>query len=140
MKFNLFHHEQTDKFKAQINKIDNLFYNQKQNCFYCPMGQKMTQIGTFTKKTDNQFQQTITKYQAQNCVGCPLRGACHKQAGNRKIEVNMNLRLNKEKIREKSKTKLFYVLENIIRNSIPLIGSIAYISDVLHANWGCIES
>jgi hypothetical protein len=42
VKFNLFHHEQTDKFKAQINKIDNLFYNQKQNCFYCPMGQKMT--------------------------------------------------------------------------------------------------
>jgi len=101
VKFNLFHHEQTDKFKAQINKIDNLFYNQKQNCFYCPMGQKMTQIGTFTKKTDNQFQQTITKYQAQNCEGCPLRGACHKQAGNRIIEVNMNLRLHKQKIREK---------------------------------------
>ena len=33
VKFNLFHHEQTDKFKAQINKIDNLFYNQQQNCF-----------------------------------------------------------------------------------------------------------
>jgi regulator of replication initiation timing len=65
------------------------------------MGQKMTQIGTFTKKTDNQFQQTITKYQAQNCEGCPLRGACHKQAGNRIIEVNMNLRLHKQKIREK---------------------------------------
>lgn len=101
VKFNLFHHEQTDKFKAQINKIENLFYNAQQNCFYCPMGQKMTPNGTFSKKTDNGFQQTLTQYQAQNCVGCPLRGACHKQAGNRKIEVNMNLRLNKEKIREK---------------------------------------
>lgn len=101
VKFNLFHHEQTDKFKAQINKIENLFYNVEQNYFYCPMGQKMTPIGTFTKKTDNGFQQTITQYQAHNCVGCPLRGACHKQAGNRIIEVNMNLRLHKEKIREK---------------------------------------
>ena len=101
VKFNLFHHEQTDKFKAQINKIDNLFYNQEQHCFYCPMGQKMTQMGTFTKKTDNNFQQIITKYQAQNCEGCPLRGACHKQAGNRIIEVNMNLRLHKQKIRKK---------------------------------------
>lgn len=101
VKFNLFHHEQTDKFKAQINKIDNLFYNQEQNCFYCPIGQKMTKIGTFTKKTDNNYQQTITKYQAQNCEGCPLRGACHKQTGNRIIEVNMNLRLHKQKIREK---------------------------------------
>ncbi len=53
------------------------------------------------KKTDNNYQQTITKYQAQNCEGCPLRGACHKQTGNRIIEVNMNLRLHKQKIREK---------------------------------------
>ncbi|MDF7819967.1 transposase [Runella sp. MFBS21] len=30
-----------------------------------------------------------------------IKRACHKQAGNRKIEVTMNLRLHKEKIREK---------------------------------------
>ncbi|MDF7819966.1 hypothetical protein P1X15_20265 [Runella sp. MFBS21] len=74
VKFNLFHPEQTDKFKAQINKVENLFYNAQQNCLYYRMGQKMTPIGTFIKKTDNSFQQTITQYQAQNCVGCPLRG------------------------------------------------------------------
>ena len=101
VKFNLFHQEQTDKFKAQINKVDNLFYNPDQDVFYCPMGQRMTNIGTFTKKTDNNFQQTITQYQAKNCEGCPLRGACHKQAGNRIIEVNIKLRLHKQKIREK---------------------------------------
>lgn len=55
VKFNLFHHEQTDKFKAQINKIENLFYNAKQDCFYCPMGQKMTLIDTFTKKNRQRF-------------------------------------------------------------------------------------
>jgi transposase len=101
VKFNLFHHEQTQGFKSQINKVDNLYYNQEQNCFYCPMGQRMEQIGVFTKKTDNGYLQTITKYQAQNCQGCPLRGVCHKQQGNRIIEVNMNLRLQKEKIRVK---------------------------------------
>ncbi len=101
VKFNMFHQEQTPKFKSQISKVDNLYYNQAQNCFYCPMGQKMEMIGTFTKKTDNGYLQTITKYQAQNCQNCPLRGACHKQQGNRIIEVNMNLRLHKEKIRVK---------------------------------------
>lgn len=101
VKYNLFHHEQTDKFKAQINKADNLYYNQVQNCFYCPMGQKMLQIGSFINKTDNDYPQVITQYQAQNCQGCPLRGACHKQKGNRIIEVNLNLRLHKEMIREK---------------------------------------
>jgi len=101
VKFNLFHHEQTKQFKSQISKVDNLYYNQEQNCFYCPMGQRMETIGSFTKKTDNGYLQTITKYQAQNCQGCPLRGACHKQQGNRIIEVNHNLRLHKEKIRAK---------------------------------------
>lgn len=101
VKYNLFHHEQTPKFKSQINKVDNLYYNQAQNCFYCPMGQKMSQIGSFTKKTDNAYPQVITQFQAQNCQGCPLRGACHKQQGNRIIEVNLNLRLHKEKIRTK---------------------------------------
>jgi transposase len=101
VKFNLFHHEQTAKFQAKINRVENLFYNQQQNCYYCPMGQKMTQISTFTKKTDNQFLQTITRYQAQNCKGCPLLGVCHKQQGNRIIEVNQNLRQHKEKMREK---------------------------------------
>lgn len=101
VKFNLFHHEQTLGFKSQISKVDNLYYNQEQDCFYCPMGQRMEQIGVFTKKTDNGYLQTITKYQAQNCQGCPLRGACHKQQSNRIIEVNKNLRLHKEKIRVK---------------------------------------
>jgi len=101
VKYNMFHQEQTDKFKAQLNKTENLYYNQAQNCFYCPMGQKMSPIGSFIKKTDNAYRQVITQYQAQNCQGCPLRGACHKQHGNRIIEVNLNLRLHKEKIREK---------------------------------------
>lgn len=101
VKYNLFHHEQTPKFKSQINKSDNLYYNQEQDCFYCPMGQKMSPIGSFIKTTDNAYPQVITQYQAQNCQGCPLRGACHKQQGNRIIEVNLNLRLHKEKIRAK---------------------------------------
>lgn len=99
VKYNLFHHEQTAKFKSQINKSDNLYYNQEKNCFYCPMGQKMLPIGSFIKTTDNAYLQVITQYQTQNCQGCPLRGACHKQQGNRIIEVNLNLRLHKEKIR-----------------------------------------
>lgn len=105
VKYNMFHHEQTDGFKTQINKSDNLYYNQAQNCFYCPMGQKMSPIGSFIKTTDNAYPQVITQYQAQNCQECPLRGACHKQQGNRIIEVNLNLRAHKEKVRAKLKSE-----------------------------------
>jgi adenine-specific DNA glycosylase len=64
------------------------------------MGQQMKNIGSYTKKNDNGFEQTITKYQAQNCKGCPLRGVCHKAKGNRVIEVNHRLNKHKQKARE----------------------------------------
>ncbi len=64
------------------------------------MGQRMQSIGTHQTKTKTGFTQTITRYQATNCNGCPLRGACHKSKGNRVIEVNHNLNQYKEQVRE----------------------------------------
>jgi hypothetical protein len=42
----------------------------------------MQSIGTHQTKTKTGFTQTITRYQATNCNGCPLRGAYHKSKGN----------------------------------------------------------
>jgi len=70
---------------------DNLYYNKERDCYYCPMGQPMTNIGIATKTTATGFKQTITRYQAANCEGCPLRGACYKAKENRIIEVNDSL-------------------------------------------------
>jgi len=71
---------------------DNLYYNKEKDCYYCPMGQPMNNIGTTTKKTSTGFKQHITIYQARNCEGCPLRGVCHKAKGNRTIEINHKLK------------------------------------------------
>lgn len=64
------------------------------------MGQEMKNIGTLTKKTTTGFTQTITRYQAQNCEGCPLRGVCHKAQGNMVIEINHNLNRLKQQADE----------------------------------------
>jgi hypothetical protein len=64
------------------------------------MGQHMENIGTITKKNGNGFEQTITRYQAKNCNGCPLRGVCHTGKANRLIEINHNLNKHKQKARE----------------------------------------
>ena len=45
VKFNYFHKEQTRKFKEDIFRRENHYYNPQQDCFYCPMGQKMQKIG-----------------------------------------------------------------------------------------------
>jgi len=73
-----------------------LHYNKEKDCYYCPMGQPMQNIGTYTKTTAAGFEQHLTKYQAANCEHCPLNGVCHKSKGNRVIEVNFNLNRLKE--------------------------------------------
>ena len=84
---------------------DKLFYNAKEDCYVCPMGQRMVNKGSYTKQTTTGFKQTITKYQAQDCSRCPLNGACHKSQGNRVIEVNHNLNRHKRDASENLKSE-----------------------------------
>lgn len=78
-----------------------LYYNKEQDCYYCPMGQAMKNIGASHRTTSTGFKQTITRYQAKNCEGCPLRGMCHQAQGNRMIEVNHELNSLKQKADER---------------------------------------
>lgn len=84
---------------------DNLHYNKEKDCFYCPMGQAMHCINTYKKQTSTGFEQTIKRYQAQNCNGCPLRGVCNQAEHNRIIEVNHNLIRHKAIVKEKLNTE-----------------------------------
>jgi len=101
VKFNNFHKEQTNKWKDNPHRIENLHYNPEQDCYYCPMGQPMTFVREKTSKSEIGYQQTIRQYQAQNCKGCPMRGPCHKAKENRIIEVNPQLIRYKKIIRER---------------------------------------
>ena len=102
VKYNYFHKEQQDKKKGKINPFnpDQLHYNKEKDTYYCPMGQAMTHIGSYKKKTKNGFEQQLHRYQAQNCKGCPLRSQCHKSKSNRIIERNYDLMRLKTKARE----------------------------------------
>lgn len=101
VKYNYFHLEQKKAHKNDPFRKENLYYNAEQDCFYCPMGQKMKAIGKRKRKSDNGYEQTYSRYQTQNCQDCPMRGLCHQQKENRIIEVNHKLRKYKEQAREK---------------------------------------
>ena len=104
VKYNYFHKEQKAKGKIKPKeafKSQHLYYNEKEDYFVCPMGQKMTKKYQTNPKTKSGFQQTYSVYEAQNCMNCPLRGACHKSKTNRKIQFNWNLKRHKDKAREK---------------------------------------
>lgn len=99
-------HNQFDRNQNQTIKNkkpftpDKLYYNKEKDCYICPIGQQMNNIGTVNKTTSTGFAQTIARYQALNCQGCPLRGVCHQAKGNRIIEVNHNLNRLKQKADE----------------------------------------
>jgi hypothetical protein len=84
---------------------DKLSYDQHTDRYLCPAGKPMKNIGTHTTTTKNGFEQTITRYQAKKCEGCPLRSECHQQKGNRIIEVNHNLNRLKQNADKRLKTK-----------------------------------
>jgi len=104
VKYNYFHQEQKAKSKIKatdVFKTQHLYYNKDEDCFICPMGQKMTKRYEKIHKTKTGYKQNYSVYQAQNCQGCPLRGVCHKSKHNRKVEFNWNLKRHKDKARQK---------------------------------------
>ena len=94
VKYNYFDKEAN---RRKSTLCENLYYNSLQDTLYCPMGQKMSLVATKKRVTENGFEQIISVYQAINCSGCPLRGSCHKSNGNKKIEINHNLKRLKTK-------------------------------------------
>ena len=104
VKYNYFHKEQLDEKRWENKKpfaSDKLFYNNETDTYYCPMGQPMANIGSYTRKTATGYEQKIDRYQAKNCIGCPMRGLCHKSEHNRIVERNHKLVRLKAKAKEK---------------------------------------
>jgi len=105
VKYNYFHQEQKSKGKIKPKNTfrpEHLHYDKEGDFFICPMGQKMSKKYESKQKTKSGYPQKYSVYQAQNCEGCPLRGACHKSKSNRIIQINWNLK----KHRAKAKAKL----------------------------------
>jgi len=101
VKYNYFDQEQQNGGQSKGTfHADNLYYNKERNCYYCPMGQAMTFIGTKEDITESGYKRTLSRYQAQNCTNCPLRGTYHKAKGNRIIEVSHRLNELRAKARE----------------------------------------
>lgn len=104
VKYSYFHQEQKSKGKIKPKnafRSEHLHYDEQGDFFICPMGQKMTKRYETHPKTTSGYQQTYSVYQAKNCKGCPLRGACHKSKTDRKIQINWNLKKLKDKARQK---------------------------------------
>ena len=88
VKYNMFHAEKKRKYRNDIFRVENLFYNRELDFYVCPMGQRLEHAGDRKKVSDLGYVSTVSIYRAKRCEGCPMRGQCHKGNGPRAIEVN----------------------------------------------------
>jgi transposase len=104
-------HNQFDRMQNKTIKskepfaADRLSYDEKKNEYTCPIGEPMKHTGWKIRETKGGYAQVINTYQAKNCEGCFLREVCHRQQGNRTIEVANNYRRLKQKAEKRLKTK-----------------------------------
>lgn len=101
VKYNYFHKEQKRSWKNDPFLVQNLYYNQGQDFYVCPMGQRMEKVGTSTRTTDNGYSSQVTHYQSKRCEGCPLRAMCHQSKSDRIIQVNHRLNELKAQAKER---------------------------------------
>ena len=99
VKYNMFHKEQKRNYKTNAFLQQNLFYNREKNYYVCPLGQHLSFIREEKRKSEAGHISRVSVYKAAGCMGCHLRGLCHRAKGDREIEVNHSLNAYKEKIR-----------------------------------------
>jgi len=97
VKYNTYDKEQSQKKAANPFAIEQLKYDKEGDFYVCPHGDKLTKIKEGIRNTSTGYKVEISYYQASQCEGCPLRGSCHQQEGNRIIEVNHRVKELREK-------------------------------------------
>lgn len=88
VKYNMFHAEKKRKYRNDIFRVENLFYNRELDFYVCPMGQRLEHVRDEQRVSELGYVSTVSIYRAKRCEGCPMRGLCHKGKGPRTIEVN----------------------------------------------------
>ena len=104
VKYGHFHKERLDEKRGTCKSpfgADKLYYDSQGDRYFCPMGQAMEHVDSYQRETKTGYLQTIDRYRARNCSGCPMRGACHQGKGNRTVERNHNLARLRDTARER---------------------------------------
>ena len=101
VKFNMFHKEQTRKYKNNPFLPANMYYNKDEDYYVCPMGHHLEHVRDNKSVSEMGYESVVSVYRAPNCKGCPFRGMCYKGKSDRRIiEVNHKANGYREKARE----------------------------------------
>jgi transposase len=100
--YNMYHKEQTRKYKTNIFRRENWPYNEQEDTFVCP-NKKTVRFRNDSKRKDKVgFIRDFKVYECEDCTACPLRSKCTKamKGKNRTIQLNPSWEYFKAHVRE----------------------------------------
>lgn len=100
VKYTYFHLEQKISFKKKIYNWQNMHYDEINDEFTCPQGEKLKYVITKNEKAQAGYNQEIRIYECSDCSKCPCKSECTKSEYNRKIRFNKNLWKFKNHVRK----------------------------------------
>ena len=100
VKYTYFHKEQKKSFKEQKYNWQNMPYDEVNDEFTCPEGNKLKYIETKIDKTATGFKQEYRIYECDNCSKCPNKILCTKAKGNRQISFYKKMWRLKQEVKK----------------------------------------
>jgi transposase len=67
---------------------EHMPYDEREDAYTCPAGKKLVRRGEHIRKSKSGFEQTVTRYACEGCVGCVLKPKCTKAQETRVVEVS----------------------------------------------------
>jgi transposase len=127
LKYNTYHFERTKKYRDNAYHKDKFQQNPDNGTYTCPQGRAMEFKHSYTRTTDNGYEQTFHTYECRDCSQCPVASHCKKGNGNRTIQINPQLDTYRAHARARLTTPEGYTLYK--RRSIepePVFGDIKW--------------
>ena len=76
------------KFKIDISKRENMYYNADEDYYICAYGKKLIPVSSKIKTSKSGYKSNITIYECEGCDGCPYKNKCTKAKGNKRLHVS----------------------------------------------------
>lgn len=86
VKYQSFHYEQKRNHKKKKPyRAENMAYDPETDQYTCPQGKKLNYIYTKDVRSDNGYESERRVYECEDCTACPVKEACTRARGNRRI-------------------------------------------------------
>lgn len=101
IKYNTFDKEQTKAWKEQVNRVENMTYDEELDEWICASQKRLTFQYETRKKSDNGYISIKRTYRSTACTNCPFQSSCAKDKDTKTIQVSIQNQKQRQEVRER---------------------------------------